>query len=976
MTSSTALYAATQQFLESLKTERFKGEIEVSYAQRLVSATDNSIYQMMPEAVIFPKSNQDVEKIMTLLAKPEFQKVTLSTRGGGTGTNGQSLNRGIILDLSRHMNNILDFDAEKRIVTVQTGVVKDQLNAYLRPLGYFFAPELSTSNRATIGGMINTDASGQGSCEYGKTSQHVLEILAYKLGGEAIHSRALTDQELADIDQFPLANKLYDLLAPETAAIHAHFPPLNRFITGYDLDHFTQDPHKNLNHLLCGSEGTLGVFTEAKLNVLPIPKETALILITYNDFIKALEDAPFLMQSDPTPTSVEVIDNIVMEIAKNDFIWATTEQYFEGIDYKALKAIQLIEFNAETEIELQEKIEAFQDYISCSDNDSRLSVRPLLGKKAVNDIYGLRKRAVGLLGAVQGNRRPIPFVEDTAVPPQNLAPFIAEFRDILDAANVSYGMFGHADAGVIHVRPALDLKLEEDHPKIRQISDQVFALCQKYGGALWGEHGKGVRSEYAQTFFGDLYPLVQAVKAIFDPHNQLNPGKIASADETPLLKIDEVPLRADFNRQINSHYWAENAYNTTLYCNGNGACFNYDTDAAMCPSYKATRERVHSPKGRAELIKEWLRQRSHNIVNKAFEAEVYDSLSLCLSCKSCAGECPIKVNIPASKSQFLHQYYQNHQRPIYEKLLISAEKMAPTTQKISGAYNLIASSKLGKKAFDFLGLVDLPLMERRKYHPANKLYQELSTDNLSVLTQVKEKENAVIIVPDSFFMFYDAVTFNATVELLHKLGIEVFIAPYQPSGKVAQVYGALPQFEQEAQKQQTLLATLESYGIALVGIEPPITLTYRDEYPAIGLSTPKVELVQEWLSRYLEGKKDLPQVSTALPSTLKLMSHCTEKTNATHAPKAWQNVFKAFGLPLELMKSGCCGMSGGFGHIKKNVEISKKIYDQSWKKIIQENVPTTLLATGSSCRGQVKRIDQVSIVHPLVKLNELITMSE
>src|SRR5699024_5779735 len=324
----TQLAAIVEQFLKTLKPLNFSGDIETSYAQRLISATDNSIYQMMPEAVIFPKSNDDVEKVMTLLAKPEFQAVTLSTRGGGTGTNGQSLNNGIILDISRHMNRILDFDAENRIVTVQTGVVKDQLNAYLRPLGYFFAPELSTSNRATIGGMINTDASGQGSCEYGKTSKHVLEILAYPIGGEAIRSRALTDSELADIDQFPLVNKLYDLLSPEKGAIHAHFPQLNRFITGYDLDHFTQDSRKNLNHLLCGSEGTLGVFTEAKLNVLPIPKETALILITYNDFIKALEDAPFLMHSDPTPTSVEVIDNIVMEIAKNDFIWATTEQYF------------------------------------------------------------------------------------------------------------------------------------------------------------------------------------------------------------------------------------------------------------------------------------------------------------------------------------------------------------------------------------------------------------------------------------------------------------------------------------------------------------------------------------------------------------------------------------------------------------------------------------------------------------------------
>lgn len=970
MTTAVHPNALTQQFLNELKNNHFSGDIEVSFAQRLISATDNSIYQVMPEAVIFPKSNHDVEKVMVLLGKPEFQSITLSTRGGGTGTNGQSLNSGLILDISRHMNHILDFDEENRIVTVQTGVVKDQLNEYLRPLGYFFAPELSTSNRATIGGMINTDASGQGSCEYGKTSQHVLEILAYRIGGEAIKSHALSDKERLDIDAFPLTNLLYDALLPDKEAIHAHFPQLNRFITGYDLDHFTQDESRNLNHLLCGSEGTLGVFTEAKLNVLPIPKETALILITYNDFIAALEDAPFLMDSDPKPTSVEVVDNIVMEIAKNDFIWATTEQYFTGIDYAALKAIQMIEFNADTEIELQAKIDAFIAHTETNPNHNRLSIRPLFGKKAVGDIYGLRKRAVGLLGAAKGNRRPIPFVEDTAVPPRNLAPFIVEFRAILDAANVKYGMFGHADAGVIHVRPSLDLKLAEDRPLIREISDKVFALCQKYGGALWGEHGKGVRSEYAQTFFGELYPLVQKVKATFDPHNQLNPGKISSPNEIPLLKIDEVPLRADFNKQINSHYWAENAYATTLYCNGNGACFNYDVNSPMCPSYKATRERIHSPKGRAELIKEWLRQKSNNITNKAFETEVYDSLSLCLSCKSCAGECPIKVNIPAAKSQFMNHYYQTHKRPLYEKLLISAEKMAPITNKVSGAYNLIASNKLGQKMFDYMGLVNLPLLERNQYLPANKIYTELSTSNLSQLHRVKDKEKAVIIVPDSFFMYYDAVTFNATVELLHKLGVEVFIAPYQASGKVAQVYGALDQFKAEAQKQHQLLEDLKGYGIAMVGIEPPITLTYRDEYPAIGLDTPKVELVQEWLSRYLETAENIPNLQAS--ETLKLMSHCTEKTNATHAPKSWQLVFEAFGLKLDAMKSGCCGMSGGFGHIKKNLEVSKKIYSQSWAEVVRDNNPETILATGSSCRGQVKRLDNVTIVHPLVKLNELI----
>lgn len=961
-------------FLNALKARKFQGDIETSYAERLISATDNSIYQVMPQAILHPKTDEDVAEVMTLLAKEEFRTVTITPRGGGTGTNGQSLTEGIVLDLSRHMNNILHFDEKSQTVTVQTGVVKDQLNAFLRPLGYFFAPELSTSNRATIGGMINTDASGQGSCAYGKTSQHVKEIKAYLIGGKELKSGPVSAKEQqAQPEKFALARSLYELIAPKKEEINAHFPQLNRFITGYDLDHFAQDKSWNLNHLLCGSEGTLGIFTEAKLNVLPIPKKTALVLVTYDDFIRALEDAPYLMQAQPKPTSIEVIDNIVMEIAKNDFIWATTEKYFEGIDYQKLKAIQLVEFNADTDHELKAKLDAFTAHCAANPNSHRLSTRPIFGKSSVTDIYHLRKRAVGLLGAVKGNRRPIPFVEDTAVPPENLAPFIAEFRAILDKAELTYGMFGHADAGVIHVRPALDLKDEKDRPFIREISDKVFQLCQKYGGALWGEHGKGVRSEYSKAFFGDLYPLIQAVKRTFDPYNQLNPNKIATPNNEALLKIDEIPLRGEFNREIFSPYWAEKAYRSTLHCNGNGACFNYDLDAAMCPSYKATRKRIHSPKGRAELIKEWLRQRSHNRVDPQFEKEVYDSLSWCLSCKSCTGECPVKVNIPAAKSAFLDHYHKTHKRPLYEQMLLKSEAMAPKAAKMGGVFNLMTHNPFARKASESMGLVDLPTLAKDNHKPSPTLYTELSTGSLDRLKAVKNPKNALIIVPDTFFRFYDSETFNATIELLNKLKVEVFIAPYLPSGKVAHVYGALTQFKNEAAAQTALLKELAQYGIPLVGIEPPITLSYRQEYPAAGFELPEVKLIQEWMAEFMTTHIDqlnfkvIPQ-----KSKLKLMSHCTEKSNATHAPKAWQQIFALIDTPLEAQKSGCCGMSGAFGHIKKNLDLSERIYQQSWGKIVQENAPETLLATGSSCRGQVKRFGKAKIVHPLVKLNELI----
>ncbi len=974
------------EFLLRLKESPFKGDIEESYAKRLMAATDNSLYQLMPSAIIFPKNHEDVERVMSLLAEPRFRSLSITPRGGGTGTNGQSLTFGLVLDLSRYMNNIISLDQENRTVTVQTGVVKDQLNAFLRPFGYFFAPELSTSNRATIGGMINTDASGQGSCEYGKTSQHVVELLGVYAGGKTLRTRSMERAALKELDEdsplLKISQKLEASIAPHKEEIKAVFPPLNRYVTGYDLDHFAHDESFNLNHLLCGSEGTLGIFTEAVLNILPIPKETALVLISYDDFIEALADTPLLMKAEAT--SIEILDDIVLEIAKNDYIWATTEEYFEGIDYAHLKALQLIEFNADTVEELEERVERFMHYCNEHPNAHRLTRHAIFGKSAVNRVYGLRKRAVGLLGAVEGNRRPLPFVEDTAVPPENLAPFIAEFKAVLDQHQLRYGMFGHADAGVIHVRPALDMKLPSDRDLIRPISDAIYTLCEKYGGALWGEHGKGVRSEYSEQFFGALYPVIQSVKEIFDPYNQLNPGKIAIAPpkeglpSRELYAIDGLPTRGLLNGQINQLYFE--TFPNTLYCNGNGACFNYDTDAAMCPSYKATRERINSPKGRSELIKEWLRQRTIGKVDPQFEAEMNESFSLCLSCKSCVGECPMKVDIPDAKAEFLHHYHQTHPRPKYHNLLAKAEEIAPLTAALGALYRPLAKGRVAKKITEKLGLIDLPIPQKSDLKDQIKRGRvvQLSDRTIKKLKELsdKEKRESVIIVPDVFLQFYDATTLNATLELLPNLGVTLYLAPYRPSGKVQHVLGYLEQFKRSALHQNQLLERLAESNIPLIGIEPPVTLLYRDEYrKKLGLNTPDVLLIQEWLFEYLSP---LPpaKISALMKGKpkegLQLLSHCTEKSNATHAPKVWQSIFALFNQPLTLTPTGCCGMSGSFGHVKENEMISRKIYHQSWKKVVDSHAPDTLLATGFSCRSQVERFSEVKVLHPIVYLNQLI----
>jgi FAD/FMN-containing dehydrogenase len=536
-------------FLEALKNTGFEGDISPDYANRTVMATDNSIYQVLPQGVVYPRNQRDLERLAELSNQPQFHDIVLSPRGGGTGTNGQSLTDGLLVDVSRHMNKILEINAEEGWARVQAGVVKDQLNAALKPHGLFFAPELSTSNRATIGGMINTDASGQGSVLYGKTRDHVLELTTVLLDGNVLMSMPLSEEDLdaqcERQDRVGLIHRLLNSMEKEHGSlIQEKFPKLNRCLTGYDLAHIRDDEGRfNLNNILCGSEGSLGFISEAKLNVLSIPKEVALVVVTYSNFDSALRDADRLMQAGPT--SIETVDDKVLNLAKGDIVWHDVAEFFDDDPNSPVEGVNLVEYTAADEESLRQGVDRLVTTLTEGGNANCLGHEVAWGAGAVGRIWGMRKKAVGLLGNAQGEARPVPFVEDTAVPPEHLADFIAEFRQLLDSYNLRYGMFGHVDAGVLHVRPALDMKDPEQEAMVRTISDRVAELCHKYHGLLWGEHGKGVRSEYAPKFFGELYPQLQRVKAAFDPRNQLNPGKIATPDDqSALLKIDEVPTHA------------------------------------------------------------------------------------------------------------------------------------------------------------------------------------------------------------------------------------------------------------------------------------------------------------------------------------------------------------------------------------------------------------------------------------------------
>ena len=997
----------TQAFLTALQQQGFAGEIDTSAAQRAVYATDNSIYERPPQAIVCPQHVADLQVLTRLLAEERFRGVVVTARGGGTGTNGQSLTEGIVVDVSRHMNHILSIDVAKRQVRVQAGVVKDQLNRALKPHGLFFAPELSTSNRATIGGMVNTDASGQGSCTYGKTRDHVLALKTVLWGGEVLQSQALSEHTWRDdITSLSASMQqrfyaLHELVSEHQDAIQAAFPNLNRCLTGYDLPHVLEQGRFNLNSVLCGAEGSLGLVAEATLNVLPIPTERVLVNISYAHFQEALRDASALMAMQPL--SIETVDSKVLGLAKADIVWQQVAEFFpEVAGQSAVMGINLVEFVGDDVPALQAQVARFVAHLQADAAVTRLNITEAWGSAAVERVYAMRKRSVGLLGNVEGERRPQPFVEDTAVPPENLAAYIAEFRALLDGMQVDYGMFGHVDAGVLHVRPALDMKNPQDAAKIKPITDQVAALVHKHGGVLWGEHGKGLRSEYAPQFFGAVYPLIQQVKAIFDPYNQFNPGKIATPstqDHAVLTRVDEVSLRGQLDQVIKPEVW--HSFHNAVHCNGNGACYNYDENDAMCPSWKAMRDRVHSPKGRASLMKTWLRQQGdvlgeeqaiqsqsvfQNVMQQLFlrlqaastreqddfSHQVHDAMRGCLSCKSCAGQCPVKVNVPDFKARFLQLYHHRYPRPWRDYAIAQLEYALPVAARFPKTYQRVMDAAWMKRLQErVLKLVDAPVLHEHSVVDWAALGATLlSSEQLSRLdTQRYHAGNSVLLVQDAFTRYFDTAVWLDWIRLLQTLGIHVLVLPFHINGKALQVHGFLGQFQRLVARNTAFLEQAAATGITMVGLDPAMTLVYRQEYPkALKLRQLPFDvcLPQEYLATQAER---LQAAAAHSDVEYVLAGHCTEKTNAPESSQQWQNIFAWAGLTLRTVQTGCCGMSGTYGHEAEHQALSAKIYAQSWQPMLEQQAARQqVLATGYSCRSQVKRYSQLPLQHPLQAL--------
>ena len=908
-----------RKFLLDLLASGFDGDIATDESSLAITSTDNSIWQIMPQVVISPKSPNEVKQVVKLLSDQSYRNISVTPRGGGTSTAGQSLTNSIVLDCKRHMHHILDFNSETKQVHVECGAVLQHVNDALHQFGVMIGPTVATASRATIGGMIGNDSAGKGSQVYGKMSDCVVSLETI------IHGGTVFDED----SKYTTAIKsACDYARPH---FDTYWPKLPRFVSGYNLPMAWDGETFNSNRIFCGSEGTLGVTTSAVLQCVPIPTNQKLILLCFDSFDCALRCGAKL--SKLHPTAIETVDEMVLQTVRNDSSWRTISALL-GDAKDDTNAILFVECSSD----------CASSIIEASKVRNPLLSKVLVDQEEQSLAWSFRSRSVGLLSSLEGKKKPIPFVEDCAVPPEKLADFIVKFKKLLDAHDLRAGMFGHVDAGVMHIRPALDMKSKYDRDKIRALSEEVVALVHSFGGILWGEHGKGFRSEFGPSIFGDvIWEQMCAIKSTFDPNNQFNPGKVAVPNNSFSLATIDASTRGERDELVPPLHILSNA----IGCDGNSECQSVSIRSSMCPTYRATDDPSQSPRGRADILRHWLRRLENTTQTKKgsfirrllnsgedndFNHEVKEVLDGCISCKACATECPMKIDIPSMRAHFYNLYFGRYLRPIRDIAWFNMERLLP--------YSRFFPSRLFAT---LLGICDTPKAT------------SIVTKQCTTFTpkQVARLKPDLVLLQDTFTSHFRPAPLLAMLKIAEHLDNRVAILPLRPNGKALHVRGALEKFNKVATSNIEWITPVHESGITIIGIDPAATLLWRDEYPRNPI---EVLLPQEWLI-----EQDTSSIQ--FDSSWRLFPHCLEKATSEESSEQWKQVFTHMGGKLKIVETSCCGMGGLFGHQKENKNVSLDIWEKHWQ---HEGVhETNSLATGYSCYSQAKRAESMDILHPL-----------
>ncbi|MBC8201732.1 MAG: FAD-binding oxidoreductase [Planctomycetes bacterium] len=906
-----------KRFLLDVEASGFEGAIATDECARTIASTDNSIWQVLPQVVIAPKSQTGVAQVVKILSDKAHKSISITPRGGGTSTAGQTLTNSIVLDCKRYMHRILKYDTASKRVTVECGAVLEQVNDALKQHGVMLGPTVATASRATIGGMIGNDSAGKGSQVYGKMSDCVVSLNTVIRGGTTFNN---------DLHLIDAIKQACNAARPH---FHSNWPNLSRFVSGYNLPMAWDGESFDSNRIFCGSEGTLGVTTSATLQCVAIPKNQQLLLLCFDSFDRALRCGVDLAKL--RPTAIETVDEMVLQTLRTDTSWHSVSQLLSDAR-DDVNAILFVESNDVSN--LLDVAKAHNPILS--------SV--LLDPESQNIAWSFRSRSVGLLSSLSGDKRPVPFVEDCAVPPENLADFVLAFKNLLAQHDIRAGMFGHVDAGVIHIRPALNMCRESDRDKIRPITEEVVALVHSFGGVLWGEHGKGFRSALGPRIFGDaIWEQLCNVKRAFDPYNQFNPGKVAVPDTTYSIASITTPTRGERDE----HSAAIPILSNAKACDGNSECQSVSLSNKMCPTYRATDDPAQSPRGRADVLRHWLnrldpskapkkfslfRRLLHSGNSDDFNHDVKAVLDGCNACKACSSGCPVQIDIPKLRSEFYNLYFARYLRPLSDLVWLYMERSIPFQNILPSRF--IAS---------MLGVCDAP----------KPTYELKKLVNISTPQQIVNEKPDVVLLQDTFTTYYRPAPFLAMLKILHHLGKRVAVLPVRQNGKALHVRGSLKAFNKVANDNIAWLTPIQRASVPIVCIDPAATLLWRDEYPTNSI---EVLLPQEWLL-----KQDVSTVT--LEGSWRLFPHCVENATESKSSNQWKMFFELIGGNLNVIETACCGMGGLFGHQKEHKQISLDIWDLHWAP--HKPVHSDSLATGYSCYAQSKRIENIHLRHPL-----------
>ena len=966
--------------LETLKS-KLEGELHFDDLMRKLYATDASVYRKLPLAVAFPKSNQDITLLIDFAKR---NHTSLIPRTAGTSLAGQCVGEGIVVDVSKHFTRILDINETDKTVTVQPGVVRDELNNYLEPFGLFFGPNTSTSNRCMIGGMVGNNSSGTTSIQYGVTRDKVLSLKTILSDGSEVEFSSLSPDEFQNKLQLTtlegdIYKTIFKELQPESVQkqIRDNFPKptIHRRNTGYAIDELIKsdvfsDSNSsstfNMCQLLSGSEGTLAFTTEITLQLdnLP-PAKSAMIALHFKSIESCLKSVFKVMQHNLH--TCEMMDDSILNLTKHNKTQQENRTFIEGNP----TAILMCELKANTEEELQTQIESFLTTIK----SLNLSyAHPILKGDAINKAIDLRKAGLGLLGNIIGDKKAVACIEDTAVALEDLDAYISEFTALMTSYNQNAVYYAHAGAGELHLRPILDLKQSEDVVLFRKITTDVAQLVKKYKGSMSGEHGDGiVRSEFIPLMIGDAnYQILKRIKSVFDPNNIFNPGKIVDAysmDKSLRYETDrkepEIETILDFSKSQGILREAEK-------CNGSGDCRKLpEFGGTMCPSYRATRNEKDSTRARANALREFLTNSEK--VNKFNHKELKHVFDLCLSCKACASECPSSVDVASLKAEFQYQYQKENGVPFRSKLFAFNNKINGYASRFPKLTNFMFSNNFTSSIIKSIGGIakerSLPLISIKSL---NNHFQSIKKE-LVKEDFIKE----IYLFNDEFTNHLDTEIGVDAIQLLKTLNYKVNIISHSESGRAMLSKGLLEDAKKMANANVSIFKNIITENTPLIGIEPSAILTFKDEYIRLADDKESAKsiakhtyLIEEFIQQEIElGHITSKQFSKA-SKTIKFHGHCHQKALANQ-----KSSFDILNLPenykVTIIPSGCCGMAGSFGYEKEHYEVSMQIGEQTlFPAVRKASEDTIIAANGTSCRHQIKDGTGKVAKHPITILKE------